>query len=568
MKTLRFLISIFLIVLTIPVITKAQYRLQNAFPNLPNFESPLEVVNAGDGSNRLFVVQQRGIIYVINNSPSVSIRKTFINLSNKVSQSGSEAGLLGLGFHPNYINNRYFYVNYTFDSASALWSRVSRFTSSPSNPDTALSNTELILITLSQPFPNHNGGKVAFGPDGYLYLSFGDGGSGGDPFGNGQNIFVLWGKILRINVDSSSPGKNYSIPVSNPFYANPNGYKEEIYAYGLRNTWRFSFDVPTNRLWAGDVGQANYEEVDIIENGKNYGWNKMEGYHCYGTCDTAGRGFTRPIWEYDHNVGISITGGYVYRGALLPGLYGKYIYGDYGSGTVWALTYNGINPATNTTVLDSNFLISAFGVDENKELYVCRIGNTTGMIFRIVNFSAITLNLKLAIEGFYNLNSLSLNINDTVRAYLRQSTMPYNVVDSSKTVIDSLTLSGLCFFNNAPSGNYYLQVKHRNGLETWSSSGGNTFSRGPLNNYDFTTASSKAYGNNQKLKGGIYCIYSGDADQNGAINADDNSMVDNDAYNYVTGFQATDLNADGTIDAIDLSIVDVNSYNFVILMRP
>ncbi|MEO8209062.1 MAG: PQQ-dependent sugar dehydrogenase, partial [bacterium] len=240
MKKLIYTLS-FLSILFMSVSLKAQYRLQNAFPNLPLFNNVIELVNSGDGTNRLFAVQQRGVVHVFKNSSTVSTRDTFINLSNKVSQSGSETGLLGLAFHPNYENNRYLYVNYTFDSASALWSRISRYTASLSDPDTALQSTQQILITLSQPFSNHNGGKVAFGPDGYLYLSFGDGGSGGDPFGNGQNRAKLLGKILRINVDSSANGKNYSIPSTNPYFGNVQGYKEEIYAYGLRNVWKFSF---------------------------------------------------------------------------------------------------------------------------------------------------------------------------------------------------------------------------------------------------------------------------------------------------------------------------------------
>lgn len=566
MNRQKFSLLLLVLVFSLPVIVNGQYILQPAFPNLAVFSNPIEITNADDGTNRMFVAQQRGIIYVFNNSPTVNIRRTFMSLSSKVSQSGNETGLLGLAFHPNYENNRYFYVNFTFDSAGTLRSRISRFTASQSNPDTALNSSELILMTLTQPFSNHNGGKVAFGPDGYLYISFGDGGSGGDPNGNGQNRAVILGKILRINVDSASGGRNYAIPVTNPYFGNVLGYREEIYAYGLRNVWKFSFDFPTNRLWAGDVGQGTYEEIDLIERGKNYGWNKMEGFHCYGTCDTTGKGFTRPVFEYNHSIGASITGGFVYRGALLPGLYGKYIYADYSAGKIWALTYDGINPATNQLLQDTNLLLSSFGVDQNNEIYVSNL--IGGGIYKLINLGAITLNLKLAIEGFYNAASNSLSIEDSVRVYLHQITNPYNAVDSARTSIDSLSLSGLCFFNNAPTGKYYIRIKHRNGLETWSRTGGDSLKRGLANSYDFTTDSTKAYGNNEKLKGSVYCIYSGDVNQNGVIDVIDNSLIDDDVYNFVTGFNNTDLNADGIVDVLDLSIVDTNANNFVSLQRP
>ncbi|MBS1551589.1 MAG: PQQ-dependent sugar dehydrogenase [Bacteroidetes bacterium] len=570
MKKFRYLYLLLILFLTVSD-SFSQYKLRPAFPNLPVFSYPIEMIPANDGSNRLFVLQQRGLVYVFNNSSTVSTRKTFLNLSGKVSPSGSELGLLGIALHPNYASNRYLYVNYTFDSAgsgSGSWSRVSRFTASSVNPDTVLLNTELILMTLSQPFSNHNGGKVAFGPDGYLYLSFGDGGSGGDPNGNGQNRSVLLGKILRINVDSAASGKNYSIPVTNPFYGNLSGYKEEIYSYGMRNTWKFSFDDLNGKLWAGDVGQNLYEEIDIIESGKNYGWNKMEGYHCYGTCDTTGKGFTRPVWEYSHSLGSSITGGYVYRGSLLPGLYGKYIYGDYGAGTVWALTYDFINPATNIQLQDTNFLISSFGLDNNKEVYALSYSSTNGQIYKIVNTSVITLNLKAAIQGFYDNTTNRMSIKDTSRIYLRSNVSPYQLIDSSVTLMDSVSLSGLCFFNNAPTGTYYIVVKHRNGILTWSKNNGENLVKGSLINYDFTNDSSKAYGNNQIRKGNIYCIYNGDADQDGTIDATDVSLIDNGATNGLSGYVSTDLTGDNFVDAEDQSIADNNSLNSISVINP
>jgi len=558
------------LILLLNVSLKAQYKLEWVFTNLPSFSNPIEMVHADDGTNRLFVAQQRGLIYVFNNNPTVTTRKTFIDLSSKVSQSGIETGLLGLAFHPEYESTRHFYVNYTFDSAAAFWSRIARYTADLSNPDTALINTELILLTLSKPFSSHNGGKVAFGSDGYLYIAFGDGGSSGDPFGNGQNKSVLLGKILRINVDSAGGGRSYSIPVTNPFYGNTQGYKEEIYAYGLRNPWKFSFDYPTNRIYAGDVGQNLYEEIDIIENGKNYGWNKMEGFHCYGTCDTTGMGFTRPIWEYIHPgfASRSVTGGYVYRGNLLPGLYSKYVYADYETGEIWALTYDGINPTTNTLLLDSTFLVSSFGVDQNNELYVVRYSGATGRIYRIANTAVITLNLRAAVQGFYDLGTGKLNMKDTLKVYLRQTTSPYTMVDSTKTIIDSNSFNGLCLFSLAPNGSYYIVEKHRNSIETWSKLPGTTLTKGIVNNYDFTTDSVQAFGNNLIQKGGVFCFYSGDINQDGVIDGTDNSAIDNDASVFALGFRVTDLDADGVVDGSDLLIADNNSANFVVVMRP
>ena len=241
-----------------------QYKLKDAFPNLAPFSSPVAFLSSGDGTNRVFVPQLRGIIYVFNNSDTVSTRKTFINISSKVSQTGSEEGLLGMTFHPDYRNNHYFYVHYVFDSIgspSSRWVRISRFTASDTNADTAFINSELKLFTIPLPDRGHNGGQVAFGPDNYLYISLGDGYAGGDV---SQDNTQLLGKILRINVDSSGGGKNYSIPVSNPFYGNTNVLSEELYASGFRNPFRFNFDFITNKMCVSVVGQYRYEELAIV----------------------------------------------------------------------------------------------------------------------------------------------------------------------------------------------------------------------------------------------------------------------------------------------------------------
>lgn len=351
-------------------------RLREPFPKL-RFSSPIDFQHAGDGSNRLYVVEQRGVIRGFENSASVDSAPVFLNISGRVNFSG-ELGLLGLAFDPAYADNGYFYVNYT--ASNPLRTIIARFSRSQGNPLVADSTSELILLTYDQPYVNHNGGQLAFGPDGYLYIAAGDGGSGGDPRGNGQSRNTLLGKILRIDVKPSPLGGNYSIPPDNPFVNNTAGYRQEIYSYGMRNPWRFSFDPATGWLWAGDVGQGAWEEVDIVQNGKNYGWNKMEGFHCYpeGTtgCDTTG--LTLPIWEYGHSLGVSITGGYVYRGSRIPELVGEYIYGDYGSGRIWGLRYDGTAPAVNRLLLASGLNITSFGVDADGELYLCAFN---GMVY-------------------------------------------------------------------------------------------------------------------------------------------------------------------------------------------
>ena len=338
-----------------------------AFPKLV-FNQPVAIVTPGDGTSRLFVVEQAGVIRVFENSQTVAASTVFLNISNQVLFDG-EQGLLGLAFNPNYANNRYFYIDYVADNP--LRTVIARYSVDSNNPDQAVENSKLVLLEVNQPFSNHKGGQLAFGADGYLYIGLGDGGSGGDPSGNAQNRSTLLGKILRINVDLPSQGRNYSIPTDNPFFGNALGYKEEIYAYGFRNPWRFSFDSPTGRLWVADVGQDQREEIDIVEKGKNYGWNIMEGTLTYSTGSQVG--LELPVWEYSHAEGIAVIGGYVYHGSSLTGLNSKYIYGDYGSGKIWALQYDGITVPENTLLADTSLNISSFGVDEHNELYFCSL---------------------------------------------------------------------------------------------------------------------------------------------------------------------------------------------------
>jgi hypothetical protein len=343
-----------------------------AFPLL-DFTRPIDLQHHGD--DHLFVVEQSGIIRVFNNDPETDIADVFIDLTSVVDDSGNEEGLLGLAFHPNFIQNGYFYVNYT---SSQSTTRISRFEVDAANQQLGDPASELILLEFNQPFGNHNGGQLAFGSDGYLYISVGDGGSGGDPQGNSQNRANLLGNILRIDVDNSDNGLNYGIPADNPFVGNQSGFREEIYAYGLRNPWRMSFDSGTGALWVGDVGQNQYEEIDIVTIGKNYGWKIMEADECFQSSNCDMTDLEAPYFGYSHDNGDgSITGGFVYRGSI-DELVGQYIYADYTSGRIWALETGSQNPQ-NTLLFDTNLRITTFGIDSQQELYICGI---RGKIFK------------------------------------------------------------------------------------------------------------------------------------------------------------------------------------------
>ncbi|NIM20195.1 MAG: glucose sorbosone dehydrogenase [Candidatus Latescibacteria bacterium] len=340
------------------------FGVDTAFHDL-SFERPVDLQDPKDGSNRLFVVEQAGRIIVFENSPSVNSSKVFLDIRGRVNDAGNEQGLLGLAFHPSYTSNGHFYAYYSATDST----RLSRFQVSGGDPDAADPSSEKVLLSIYQPFSNHNGGQIAFGPDGDLYIAVGDGGGAGDPLENGQDQTSLLGSILRIDVDTGNP---FTIPPDNPYAGNTQGFREEIYAYGLRNPWRFSFDPVTGWLWAGDVGQNAIEEVDIVESGGNYGWDVMEGSSCFepsSGCDQTD--LILPVWEYPHSVGRSITGGYVYRGTAIPELVGAYIYGDFITGKIWALRFDGVNPATNTELIDADFNISSFGVDGDGEIYIC-----------------------------------------------------------------------------------------------------------------------------------------------------------------------------------------------------
>jgi glucose/arabinose dehydrogenase len=343
------------------------------------FNHPVQVTHAGDGSGRLFVVEQGGYIRIIQNGGVLAT--PFLDVSGLISCCG-ERGLLGLAFHPDYASNGYFYIDYTRASDGATI--IARYQVS-GDPNQANDATATTLLTIAQPYTNHNGGQVMFGPDGYLYIGMGDGGSGGDPHNNAQNKNTLLGALLRIDVDTgASP---YVIPPDNP-YVGVDG-ADEIWAIGLRNPWRFSFDRDTGDLYIGDVGQNAWEEIDYqaanSAGGLNFGWHCLEGTHTYNTdppCNSSAylAGLTGPIAEYGHDVGDAVTGGFVYRGTQYPILAGRYFYGDYETGRLWSVTKTGSNPATWSgphLELNSGLNISSFGEDESGELYVVSYSDGT-----------------------------------------------------------------------------------------------------------------------------------------------------------------------------------------------
>jgi len=350
-----------------PVISGIQ--LQDPFPDLPALTSPLAMYMSPGNSSYWYVIQQTGQVVRFSNSLSANSLSTFIDINDGRLTSGGERGLLGMAFHPDFDNNGFVYLSYT-NNTSGLNSRISRF--NLDNTGLALdSASEQIILTVPQPYSNHNGGQIAFGPDGYLYIGLGDGGSGGDPLGHGQNTNTLLGNILRIDVGDGSSG-SYAIPADNPFVNS--GGEPEIFAYGLRNPWRWSFDSVTGDLWAGDVGQGSYEEIDIITKGSNYGWNLMEGNHCYNSSSCNQTGLTMPVAEYDHSLGFSVTGGYVYHGSNIPFLQNHYLYADYVSGRIWGLEQTGPNQYTSTELLDTSFNIASFAEDHLGELYIIDLG--------------------------------------------------------------------------------------------------------------------------------------------------------------------------------------------------
>jgi glucose/arabinose dehydrogenase len=345
----------------------AQYQWVEVVSGLDN---PLFVTHAGDGSGRLFALEQTGYIWVVqdgqlSDQPFLDVSSL---LSDDVFRGGySERGLLGLAFHPDYETNGIFFIDYTDTNGNSV---VARYTVSADDPNIADPNSAIVILTQNQPFENHNGGNLAFGPDGYLYIAFGDGGSQGDPQGNGQNKNTWLGKILRIDINADT----YSVPDTNPFVGKADA-KPEIWAYGVRNPWRFTFDRETGDLYIGEVGGDDLEEVDFqpadSTGGENYGWNAWEGTERRQGVEANGE-TTLPVTTYPHSDGCSIVGGYVYRGESLPELNGVYFFGDYCNGRTWTLQRDSAGQWTSakTTWTPGQFVISSFGEDEAGELYL------------------------------------------------------------------------------------------------------------------------------------------------------------------------------------------------------
>ncbi len=337
------------------------------------FVNPLAVTHAGDGSGRLFVVEQPGRIQILKDG--VLMAEPFLDITNRVGSQGFEQGLLGLAFHPNYAQNGFFYVNYTDLRGNTA---IARFQVSAGDPDRSDPASEKRLLLIDQPFGNHNGGMVAFGPDGYLYLGLGDGGSAGDPLDSGQSLNTLLGKILRIDVDNGDP---YAIPPDNPF-ANGGG-KPEIWATGLRNPWRFAFDRLTGDLYIADVGQNQWEEINFAPAGAaglNYGWRFFEGSQPYKGSPPQGLNWVAPAAEYDHSQGCSVTGGVIYRGQNLPAWQGVYLYGDFCSGRVWGLLRGSGGEWLNRVLFEGMGRITSFGEDQAGEVYLV---DQAGTIYRL-----------------------------------------------------------------------------------------------------------------------------------------------------------------------------------------
>ena len=361
----------------IPTEEPLSFRYPTSFPDPAKYDwqmltgglnRPVGFTNAGDGSGWLFVLEQEGLIRIVQDQELLA--EPFLDIRDRVGSNANEQGLLGLVFHPQYTQNGYLYVNYTDQNGGTV---IARFSIS-ADPGLADPESEVRLLQIPQPYGNHNGGALAFGPDGYLYIGTGDGGSGGDPQGNGQSLDTLLGKILRIDVDNGDP---YTNPVGN--------LKGEIWAYGLRNPWRFSFDRLTGDLYMGDVGQGDWEEIDYWPagnpGGANFGWNFREGAHPFAGSPPVGLDLIDPVVEYDHSLGISVTGGVVYRGAALPGYNGIYLYGDYGSGRVWGLFPDLDGGWKNQILFESGANITSFGEDEDGEVYLV---DHKGFVFKLV----------------------------------------------------------------------------------------------------------------------------------------------------------------------------------------
>lgn len=418
------------------------------------FTNPVDIQNAGD--DRLFVVEQSGIIKILNADASINV-EPFLNISSIVS-SGGERGLLGLAFHPDYTNNGYFFVYYIDNSGDT---QVARYTVDGSDPNIANPSTALLIIDVEQPFGNHNGGCIQFGADGFLYIGLGDGGSGGDPGNRAQNLETLLGKMLRLDIDNTDGGNNYAIPVDNPFIGNPDAL-DEIWAYGLRNPWRFSFDSLTNDLWIADVGQGTIEEINKVSfssGGLNYGWRCYEGTQAYNTsgCPDPSE-LTFPVAEYNHSVGYSVTGGYVYHGNVYSDIQNLYFFADLNG-------FIGTVDSENNLVNHGNFggTWVSFGEDINGEVY---IADLSGSIYKIIGGEILDndnfTNSNVSI--YPNPASDSLNIKSSNNTIIRSINI-YDLKGSTVLTKDNVGLSeNKISINLLEDGIYMVKVTSENGI--------------------------------------------------------------------------------------------------------
>lgn len=431
------------------------------------FDAPVSIKNAND--SKLFVVERKGVIKILNADDSVN-STPFLDINSKVTDAGGERGLLGLTFHPNYNTNGYFYVNYINNSGNTVIARYSR-----TNETTANTNSELILLSITQPAGNHNGGDMNFGPDGYLYIASGDGGGSGDPNNYAQSLNTLLGKLLRIDVDNTSNGNNYAIPSNNPYLNDGNtNTLPEIWAYGLRNPWKFSFDKTTGDLWIADVGQGVYEEINMVPSTTsaiNYGWRCYEGAnHPYNTSGCPPESSTtRPIAEYSHNGNgafkCSITGGFRYRGSQYSSLSGLYFFADYCSDEIGVLTPNGSNWTMTFPKQYSNKGWTTFGEGNNGELYIA--GLESGEVFKIIDPSLNVdspnkLNVSMYPNPAKNLLNFNVSLLKNPLESIKISDIHGKQIMLNASINNPITTLSV---NNLANGIYFIELADNSGTK-------------------------------------------------------------------------------------------------------
>jgi len=417
------------------------------------FSNPVEMQNVGD--DRLFIVEKRGVIEILQLDGTTN-PNAFLDIQSIVLTPGGnydERGLLGLAFHPDYINNGYFYVNYIDNFGNT---QISRFSVSTSDPSIADPDSEFQILEVEQPYINHNGGCLRFGPEGYLYIGLGDGGSAGDPENRSQNLQTLLGKMLRIDIDNTEGSTNYAVPSNNPFVGDPNAL-DEIWSYGLRNPWRFSFDSETDELWIGDVGQGSIEEIDRAAagvSGQNYGWRCYEGNQEYNTSGCPMEfDLTFPVAEYSHSGGnCSITGGYVYRGEIYENFLGIYFYADFCSGEIGTIDQS--NNQINHGPYNGSWV--SFGEDKNKELYII---DNFGSIYKIEGNILSTTDFNINTVSIYpNPASNNLNVKSSNNSFIKN----ISIYDLKGSIALTKNISGLTetniSINSLQSGIYMVKV--------------------------------------------------------------------------------------------------------------